>query len=119
MHMVAINGPDMNHHLMSSCRLTQYFPAPRSDVATKNPIAILCHPNQVIFAVPDGVAATLVRFHPATLYWNRGIPGRLKAWGFLMPSRPGEFHPEPLTDSVREPLDSYGSCHHMKAAAFH
>ena len=35
------------------------------------------------------------------------------------PSRPRELHPEPLTDSVREPLDSYGSCHRMKAAAFH
>src|SRR5580700_5360447 len=37
----------------------------------------------------------------------------------LMPSRPREFHPEPLTDSGREPLDSSGSCHRMKAAAFH
>jgi hypothetical protein len=36
----------------------------------------------------------------------------------VMPSRPREFHPEPLTDSVREPLDSYGSCHRAKAAAF-
>ena len=36
-----------------------------------------------------------------------------------MPSRPGEFHPEPLTDSGREPLDSSGSCHRAKAAAFH
>jgi hypothetical protein len=35
------------------------------------------------------------------------------------PSIPRELHPEPLTDSVREPLDSYGSCHRMKAAAFH
>ena len=35
-----------------------------------------------------------------------------------LPSRPREFHPEPLTDSVREPLDSYGSCHRAKAAAF-
>ena len=34
------------------------------------------------------------------------------------PSRPGEFHPEPLTDSGREPLDSSGSCHRTKAAAF-
>jgi len=25
-------------------------------------------------------------------------------------SRPEEFHLQPLTDSVREPLDSYGSC---------
>src|SRR6266481_7824560 len=35
------------------------------------------------------------------------------------PSRPREFHPEPLTDSGREPLDSSGSCHRAKAAAFH
>ena len=35
-----------------------------------------------------------------------------------LPSRPGEFHPEPLTDSGREPLDSSGSCHRTKAAAF-
>jgi hypothetical protein len=27
----------------------------------------------------------------------------------FLPSRPGEFHPEPLTDSGREPLDSHGS----------
>ena len=31
-----------------------------------------------------------------------------------MPSRPKEFHPEPLTDSGREPLDSSGSCHRAK-----
>ena len=37
----------------------------------------------------------------------------------LLPSRPREFHPEPLTDSGREPLDSSGSCHRAKAAAFH
>src|SRR6266404_2186616 len=36
-----------------------------------------------------------------------------------LPSRPREFHPEPLTDSGREPLDSSGSCHRAKAAAFH
>ena len=35
-----------------------------------------------------------------------------------VPSRPGEFHPEPLTDSGREPLNSSGSCHRTKAAAF-
>jgi len=28
----------------------------------------------------------------------------------IPPSRPEEFHLQPLTDSVREPLDSYGSC---------
>src|SRR5580704_10621693 len=34
------------------------------------------------------------------------------------PSRPGEFRPEPLTDSGRDTLASSGSCHRTKAAAF-
>src|SRR5260364_415177 len=39
----------------------------------------------------------------------RGIESQaLKAQ--ILPSRPEEFHLQPLTDSVREPLDSYGSC---------
>ena len=35
-----------------------------------------------------------------------------------MPSGPGEFHPEPLTDSGLDTLASSGSCHRTKAAAF-
>ena len=34
------------------------------------------------------------------------------------PSRPGEFHPEPLTDPDLS-LSTSGSCHRAKAAAFH
>ena len=34
------------------------------------------------------------------------------------PSRPGEFHPEPLTDPDRRTLASSGSCHSTKADAF-
>jgi hypothetical protein len=37
----------------------------------------------------------------------------------LRPSRPEDLHPEPLTDSGRKPLDLSGSCHPLKAAAFH
>ena len=36
----------------------------------------------------------------------------------LLRSRPGEFHPEPLTE-LDLILASYGSCHRAKAAAFH
>ena len=39
-------------------------------------------------------------------------------YGPILPSRPGESHPEALTDSGREPLDSSGSCHRMKTAVF-
>src|SRR5271165_3792122 len=35
-----------------------------------------------------------------------------------VPSRPGGFHPEPLTDSGLDTLASSGSCHRTKAAAF-
>jgi hypothetical protein len=35
-----------------------------------------------------------------------------------LPSRPGEFHPQSLTDSGRETLASSGSCLRWKAAAF-
>src|SRR5258705_10125205 len=44
-------------------------------------------------------------------------PGRWSARPRL-PSRPREFHPEPLTDSGRDTLASSGSCHRTKAAAF-
>ena len=39
-------------------------------------------------------------------------------FGLKVPSRPREFHPEPLTDSGRDTLASSGSCHRTKAAAF-
>src|SRR6202035_4478630 len=46
--------------------------------------------------------------------------GSLRSRGPLRkrPSRPGEFHPEPLTDSGLDTLASSGSCHRAKAAAF-
>jgi hypothetical protein len=46
---------------------------------------------------------------------------QLESWGALckdVPSGPGEFHPEPLTDSGLDTLASSGSCHRTKAAAF-
>ena len=43
--------------------------------------------------------------------------GRSRCEMKLEPSRPEDFHPEALTDSGREPLDSSGSCHPLKAAA--
>jgi hypothetical protein len=40
-----------------------------------------------LLAVPDRMAATLVRFHPANLHRKRRDPIRLKAWGFPIPYR--------------------------------
>jgi hypothetical protein len=50
-------------------------------------MTVLRHPHQVIFAVPNGMAATLVRFHSLSLLGKRRYPSRLKAWGFLIPYR--------------------------------
>jgi hypothetical protein len=53
------------------CCLPQQFAASDADISAKNRVAVLSHPDQVIFAVPNGVAATLVRFHLTTLYRKR------------------------------------------------
>jgi hypothetical protein len=87
MHVVAIDRSGVNDHLMRGCRLTQQFPAPHPDISPEDWVAILRHPHQVVLAVPNSVAAPLVRFHPAILAWNRRDPSRLKAWGFLIPYR--------------------------------
>ena len=38
-------------------------------------------------SAPNGVAATLICFHPGSLRGNAVIPYRLKAWGLLIPYR--------------------------------
>jgi hypothetical protein len=85
--MIAIDRPGMNYHLMRCCRLTQQFSAPDPNISAQHWVAIFRHPHQVVFAVPNRMAAPLVRFHPAILPWKRRDPSRLKAWGFLIPYR--------------------------------
>ena len=46
---------------------------------------LLRPPDNVVLAVPDRMAAALVRFHPANLHRKRRDPIRLKAWGFPIP----------------------------------
>ena len=48
---------------------------------------LLRPPDNVVLAVPDRMAAALVRFHPANLHRERRDPIRLKAWGFPIPYR--------------------------------
>ena len=43
-------------------------------VPTKDGMTALRHLRQVIFAVPNGMAATLVCFHPLSLHGNAAIP---------------------------------------------
>ncbi len=77
----------MNHHLVRPGRLTQQLAAPLADIAAKYLVAILRHPNQVILAVPNRVAAALVAFHAPVYTGHVADPCRLKAWGFLIPYR--------------------------------
>jgi len=58
--LVPIDGPDMHDHLMRASCLAQELTAPLPDISAKHLISILRHPNQVIFAVSNRVAATLV-----------------------------------------------------------
>src|SRR5712691_3393217 len=87
MHVVPVDGPGMNNHLMRAGRLAQQLTAPLPDIAAKHRVAILRHPNQVILAIPDRMAATLVALHAPVYTGHVADPCRLKAWGFLIPYR--------------------------------
>ena len=87
MDVVPIDRTGVNDHLMRSRRFPKQLPASVPNIPAKHRIAILRHPNQVVLAVPNRMAATLVRFHPLSLHGNAAIPRRLKAWGFLIPYR--------------------------------
>src|SRR5436309_7189585 len=77
----------LNHHLMRAGCLAQQLTAPLPDIAAKHLVAILRHPNQVILAVPDRMAATLGGLHAPVYTRHPDVPCRLKAWGFLIPYR--------------------------------
>ena len=87
MNVVAIDRAGVNHHLMCPRRLPQKFPALLSHVATQHLVSVLRHPHQVVFSVPDRMAAALVRLHLRSLHRKCRNPSRLKAWGFLIPYR--------------------------------
>ena len=78
-HMVAVDRSGMNNDLMRARRLTQRISASFPNVPAQRRIALLRHPDYMILAVPNRVAAALVGFHPPNLYWKARDPSRLKA----------------------------------------
>ena len=95
MYMVSVYRARVNHHFMSPRRLTQQFPTTNTNVPSKHRIAILRRPHQVILAVPNRMAAALVRFHPANLYSDRPRSQPPKGMGF----------PDPLSGTLNDALD--------------
>ena len=77
----------MHNHLMRLRSLPQQLAASVPNIAAKHRVTILRYPDQVILAVPDRMAATLVRFHAPIYTGKRRDPSRLKAWGFPIPYR--------------------------------
>src|SRR5271170_452939 len=65
---------EASSHLMRPRRLAQQFAAASPNIATKHRVTVLGYPHQVVLAVPDRVAATLVRFHPPNLHRKRRHP---------------------------------------------
>ena len=63
-------------HLMRPPCLT----AAVADIADQSLVAILRHPQQVKFTVPNRMAATFVRVHNQAPYRKFRDPGRRKPW---------------------------------------
>ena len=81
--MIAIDRPGLNNDLVRAGSFAHQFLASLPNVPTQHRMPVLRHPNHMILAVPDGVAAAFVRFHPASVPCTATIPYRLKAGGLI------------------------------------
>jgi hypothetical protein len=70
--MVAIDRPCMHHHLVRPRSLAQRFAAASPNVAAKHWVTILRHPDQVILAVPNRVAANGILDNDIGRFRRRG-----------------------------------------------
>lgn len=104
-HMVPVNRSGMHNHLMRLGRLAQQLPASVANVAAKHRVTILRHPNRVLFAIPNHMAATLVCFHPANLHRNRRDHRPPKGVGFTHPLS-GTLSGDPTQSQSQEPIAS-------------
>ncbi len=98
--MIAVYRPCMNTDLVGTSRLTDEFAASLPDIPAQHRIPVLRHPHHVILAVPNGVAAPLVSFHPAILYRNRRDPMPPKGVGF----------PDPLSGTLKKACPRNRKC---------
>src|ERR1039457_6302477 len=79
-HMVAIDRPSVDDHLMCPRNFAQQLPRPLPYVAAQDGETILRDPHDVILAVPDRVASRLRILH------NRSVASRSpKGEGFTDP----------------------------------
>ena len=85
--MVAIDRPLACTTISCARAVSRTVPGASPNVTAKHRVTILRHPDQVVLAVPNGMAATLIRFHPRQSTPEAPPSSRLKAWGFRIPYR--------------------------------
>ena len=100
MHVVAIDRPSVDRHLVSSRDFRQQLTRSLPNVPTQNRVPILRYPHEVVLAVPDRVTPTLRVLH------ERSVASRSpKGEGFTDPRN------ETLKDdqiSISDFIDKYG-----------
>ncbi len=89
--MIPVHTPRVNNHFMRNGRLTDQFATTLAHITPKHLIAVLRDPDQMIFAVPNCVAAAFVRFHVDNLHGRRVNPMPPKGVGF----------PDPLSGTLK------------------
>src|SRR5262249_46797508 len=87
MHVVTIDRPGMNDHLVCTRRLAHQLPAPLPHIPAEDREPVFRNPYNVVLAVPDRMAAAFVALHDPVYTGHARVPCRLKAWGFLIPYR--------------------------------
>src|SRR5215468_9042918 len=91
MHVVTINRPGMNDHLVGARRLTHQLSAPLPRIPAQDREPIFRNPYNVVLAVPDHMAAAFVTLHAPVYTGHPRVPCRLKGVGF----------PDPLSGTLK------------------
>src|SRR5579864_1419058 len=80
MHVVPIDRPSVDHHLVSSRDFSQQLTGPQAHIPTQHRMPILRYPHEMVLAVPNRVAPTLRVLH------DRSVASRSpKGEGFTDP----------------------------------
>src|SRR5262245_6784248 len=85
MNVVAINRSGVDKHLVCPRRLPQQLSTTLPNITCQNCKSVFRRPYKVILAVPDRVAAPLVRLHFGILHGHRWNPMPPKGVGIADP----------------------------------
>ena len=87
MHVVTIDVPRVDDHVVRVRGFPDQFPTTQADISAEHLVPVFRRPYDMVLTVPNRVAASFVTLHAPSLAATAADPGRLKGVAFLIPYR--------------------------------